>query len=374
MFEGSITTYIIVLTLFIVVLIHLFYSDKNNSNSADLSNRYEIENMHNTKHNKAKCKKKKSKDKNREDAHRVSRDFGPLHQTSKKDTPYYHILNKIVKDNSVNSDHSDHSDYSDYSYYDFSKIKKKIKNKDKKITFADNYEGTLADPFMLDDRDLLKDTRLVNSNVSEKGFLVSDPFKDKTDNNDNFYDNCEVGCSTDLEMRDIKKYLREYVLDGKDQCYCVSDPSKSEFTRDEIDKYREKHIEFRDKIGGTSADFEDPVDKMNEIGIEGIKGDGMSISGFFDSILENDVDRQLKGNPEKYIMNQNTFSNRNNYGMNFNKEPLMHTNFFSQTANTGGKYILRDNWMYSNENPNNGGADSTGIIGSDPLTDFNLMI
>lgn len=367
MFEGDITTYIIVLTLFIIVLIHLFYSNKNNSTHADISDRYDLENMCDMESDKVKSQKNKLdklKDKNREDAHNVSRDFGPLQQTSKKDTPYYHILNKIVKNNSVNSD------------YDFSKRNKKkknrSKNKNKKITFADNYEGTLADPFILDDKDLLKDTRLSNSNL--KGFLVSDPFKDDSDSIDNCDNIFEGGCSTDLEMMDVKKYLREYVLGGKDQCYCVSDPSKSEFTRDEIDKYREKHIEFRDKIGGTSADFEDPVDKMNEIGITGIKGNGMSISGYFDSILENDIDRQLKGNPEKYIMNQNTFPNGNNYGMSFNKEPLMHTDFYSQTANTGGKYILRDNWMYSNENPNNGGVDSTGIRGSDPLTDFNLMI
>jgi hypothetical protein len=85
----------------------------------------------------------------------------------------------------------------------------------------------------------------------------------------------------------INKFMLEKVLGGNEQCVCAVDKSKSEFTRDEINAYREQQLQFREKIYGTSASPEDPVDKMNLITLQGgIKGNGQTISSFYDSLLK----------------------------------------------------------------------------------------
>jgi hypothetical protein len=382
------------------------------------------------------------------DAHSVSRDNGPMQQTKKSETPYYHVTNKTVTNNSVNSDrdpsidvvddasvdevpaaggkravpslnqsdltHKDGSIYTpdelkdlkikkcntrecniqsdgDNGYHMFcnndrSKLRtlrrrRKVNRSGSyqdyvhknKLVFADNYEGRLtSDPF---DADAVQ----VNmSGMNMKGFLGNNPFETVKDVEGN-------KCNLDPEAENLKRYIREYVLDGKDQCYCATDPSKSEFTRDEIDRYREQQIEFRDKTYGTSKDFEDAVDKMNVVSMTGIKAKNQSIANFYDSIVENKFDRELKGGYKLthrvgnldgpgFIMGTTIPSDDCVKPPEFDLNSAVPTGSYTQSANTGGRYFLRDNFMYTNENPNNGGPDFTGVRGNDPMLDPNLII
>lgn len=370
------------------------------------------------------------------DANTVSRDNGPLQQTRKSETPYYAVTNKTVTNNSVNSDQDPSIDvvdsdthagqanvplsYKDGSLYtpdeiedlkakeyntkecniqsdgdngylelcnnDRSKLKtlgrrRKVNRSgtfqdyvnSNKLLFADNYEGRLtSDPF---DADAVQVNR---SGLDMKGFLGNNPFESVKDIKGN-------KCNLDPESENLKRYIREYVLNGRDQCYCATDPSKSEFTRDEIDRYREQQIEFRDKTYGTSKDFEDPVDKMNEISMTGIKAQNQSIANFYDSIVENKFDRQLKGGYKLthrvgnldgpgFIMGTSIPSDDCVRSPEFDLKSAIPTGYYTQSANSGGRYFLRDDIMYTNENPNNGGADYTGIRGNDPMLDPNLII
>lgn len=360
------------------------------------------------------------KDEERDDAHSVSRDKGPLHQTYEEDSPFYHIVNKTVTNNSINSDVDSDSELAQ----SIDKVRKSINAKDSKIkkhntrecniqsdgdngyhkfcnndpkalktlgrrakknrsgsyksyvdenklVFADNYEGRLtSDPF---DADAVQVNR---SGLDMKGFLGNNPFEELKDVNGN-------ACNLDPEMTGLKRYIREYVLDGKDQCFCATDPSKSEFTRDEIDRYREQQIEFRDKINGTSEIPFDAVDKMNEITITGIKAKNQSIANFYDSVVENQYDRKGQEKPSRrvnnldgsgFIMGTSIPTDNCITPPELNLDAAIPTGSYTQSANSGGRHFLRDNWMYTNENPNNGGIDYNGIGASDPMLDHNLII
>lgn len=465
---------IILIALAVVILIHLFYNNSlfslSRTNTTGVANATEVENMSNidfpsvlevtddllgkSARNGGRLTNSKSTPQSVNDynANTVSRDLGPLHQTKKSETPYYHVTNKTVTNNSVNSDQDPSIDvinsennsesqsrseesqseefrdnrtnaslsYKDGSLYTAEEIEDlkakeyntkecniqsdgdngyhRFCNTDKsklrtlgrrqnikrsgtyqdyinsnKLLFADNYEGRLtSDPF---DADAV----LVNrSGLDMRGFLGNNPFESVLDVKGN-------KCNLDPETENMKRYIREYVLNGRDQCYCATDPSKSEFTRDEIDRYREQQIEFRDKTYGTSKDFEDPVDKMNEITMTGIKAQNQSIANFYDSIVENKFDRQLKGGYKLthrvgnldgpgFIMGTSIPSDDCIKSPQFDLTSAIPTGYYTQSANSGGRYFLRDDIMYTNENPNNGGADATGIRGSDPMLDPNLII
>jgi hypothetical protein len=374
------------------------------------------------------------------DAHSASRDNGPIQQTKKSETPFYHVANKTVTNNSVNSDQDPSIDVLDNVYArdthagqssvplsskdaslytpdeladlkikksntrecniqsdgdngynrfcnnDSSKLKSLRRRRkmnrsgtfqdfvhQNKLVFADNYEGRLtSDPF---DADAVQVNR---SGMNMKGFLGNNPFEAVKDTNGN-------KCNLDPEAENLKRYIREYVLDGRDQCYCATDPSKSEFTRDEIDRYREQQIEFRDKTYGTSKDFEDPVDKMNIVSLTGIKAKNQSIANYYDSIVENRFDHQLKGGHKLthrvgnldgpgFIMGTTIPSDDCIRPPELDLNSAIPTGSYTQSANSGGRYFLRDNFMYTNENPNNGGRDSTGVMASDPMLDANLII
>lgn len=344
---------LLVVLIIIIVIIHILYDRSRIKNKENMTN---MHNEYAARTDKEIYEDLMVKPCHRDDAHSVSRDNGPLHQTKLKDLPYYHVLNKTVDNSSVNSDSIT------AMVKGYNKQKRTKHNRHKKIVFANNYEGRLTDPF-----DKRGHKTKLDGALDMRGFLGTDPFKltpnDSTNNEE--YD----GCNLDNEMADTKRYLREYVLDGKDQCYCVTDPSKSEFTRSEIDAYREQHIEFRDKIGGTSADFVDPVDKMNEISMVGIKAKNQSIRAFYDSIVENKIDRELKGNPELFSLNMG-MPNRSPY---HTRNPQIPSSAYSQASNSGGLYLTRDNWMYTNEATANGGMDVTGLRANDPMVDPNLM-
>jgi hypothetical protein len=445
---------IILIGLAVVILIHLFY---NNSlfKDDDADNGDETkEQMHNISFpsvkdvyddllSKADRNGGRLSNSTGADAHSVSRNNGPLHQTDKAETPFYHVANKTVTNNSVNSDRDPSIDVvdaesssvpsmrssrtpteredatrytkaelkdlkvrkknvrecniqsdGDNGYHKFcnndpSQLKTARRNKKvnrsgkyqdfvhkNKLVFADNYEGRLtSDPF---DADAVHVNR---SGMDMQGFLGNNPdnpFRQLKDVNGNT-------CNLDPEMDWMKRYIREVVLDGRDQCFCATDPSKSEFTRDEIDRYREQQIEFRDKINGTSKDFEDPVDKMNEITMTGIKAQNQSIANFYDSIVENRFDRELKGGYKLtsrvsnlsgpgFIMGSSIPTTDCITPPELNLEGAIPTGNYTQSSNSGGRHFLRDNWMYTNENPNNGGGDSTGVMGFDPLLDPNLIV
>jgi hypothetical protein len=123
------------------------------------------------------------------------------------------------------------------------------------IIFDDNYDG------------VIKQNNNINLDKRERPIN-----KKKYKNNNRF---------------DVKEYIRNNVLNGKSQCYCVSDNSKSEFTRTEVDDYREQQLKFQgEMIYGTSAPAIDPVDKMNIIKMDGgFKGNGQTIADVYDSIV-----------------------------------------------------------------------------------------
>jgi len=447
---------IILIALAVVILIHLFYNNSLFTTPKNSADGERVENMMNSldipsikevtddllnvsaRNGGRLSNRSTSQSVYNYDANSVSRADGPMHQTSKYETPYYHVTNKTVTNNSVNSDQDSSIDvidsdldqtspsrsvklsnkdgsiytpdeledlmikerntrecniqsdgdngYNMFCNNDRSQLKglnrrRKVNRsgtyqdyvQDNKLVFADNYEGRLtSDPFDVD-------ADQVNmSGMDYKGFLGNNPFETVRDVSGN-------KCNLDPESENLKRYIREYVLDGRDQCYCATDPSKSEFTRDEIDRYREQQIEFRDKTYGTSKDFEDAVDKMNEISMTGIKAKNQSIANFYDSIVENKFDRELKGGYKLtqrvgnldgtgFIMGTSIPSDNCVRSPEFDLNSAIPTGSYTQSANSGGRYFLRDNFMYTNENPNNGGQDSTGVRGNDPMLDPSLII
>jgi len=447
---------IILIGLAVVILLHLFYNNslfstpKKGGNKEGMMNSLEFPSIHDVsedllsraRNNGGKLTDNRSEDAQSVsdyDAHSAVRDQGPIQQTQKSETPYYHVTN-----NSVNSDNDPKIDVvdskvpvvnnkvrgpntidetqkrgdgtlytkdeivdncakerntrecniqsdGDNGYHKFcnnnpSKLRtlgrrRKVNRSGSyqdyvdrnKLVFADNYEGRLtSDPF---DADAVQ----VNmSGMNMRGFLGNNPFEAVKDVKGN-------KCNLDPEMENLKRYIREFVLDGRDQCYCATDPSKSEFTRDEIDRYREQQIGFRDKINGTSRDFEDAVDKMNEVTMTGIKAKNQSIANFYDSIVENKFDRQLKGGYKLthrvgnldgpgFIMGTTIPSDDCVKPPELDLRAAIPTGNYTQTANSGGRFFLRDNFMYTNENPNNGGFDSSGVTGQDPMMDPRLII
>jgi hypothetical protein len=138
-----------------------------------------------------------------------------------------------------------------------------------------------------------------------------------------------------------------------------------------------------DKINGTSAIPYDAVDKMNDITMSGIKSKNQSIADFYDSIVENVYDRKGVTKPSSRVGNldgagfmMGTSIPKTNciHPPELNLDAAIPTGSYTESSNAGGRHFLRDNWMYTNENPNNGGYDATGFTGADPFLDSNLII
>jgi hypothetical protein len=179
-------------------------------------------------------------------------------------------------------------------------------------------------------------------------------------------------CSVGEDKLDINRYIRDFVLDGNAQCGCVVDKSKSIFTRDEVDEYREKHIQFRDKINGTSALAEDPVDKMNRITLEGgIKAEGQTIADFYDKLVNPQISNR---NGPGFVLGSPLPSDKCVRPPRFDASSGIPQGFYTERANNGGNYMVRDNWMYNNENPNNGGIFYDGISGQDPMIENDRLL
>lgn len=266
----------------------------------------------------------------RTDAHNVNRVNGKLHQTNKSELPYYHISNKSLESNSIDST------------FDLDTI-----DLPDKLVFPDNYDGTLD---------------LKAASMDMKGFLANNPFEESPKDVD-----------LNLEAVDLKRYIREYVLNGKDQCFCAPDPSKSNFTRSEIDEYREQQIKFRDKTYQPSNTVNDAVDKMNCITITGINAQNQTIADAYDAIVDTRPSKDKTDQDISFFMNSPlpTLSCVSPPSIDTNAIP---TGNYTEPSNIGGRSFLRDNWMYTNENPNNGGIDCSNIKASDPMAEHNLVV
>jgi len=293
---------------------------------------------------------------------------------------WYHVANKLVT-----NDTSDVSGLSLKAVDDLQQIaddqeqarakaKAKIKGKEKekekekekgnsnksgktrtdRLVFDDNYEGKLSsDPF---DADEVK----LPATFGPKQKYSDEKYVDVNGN----------VCTTSETDVDVKRYIRDYVLDGKAQCGCVVDKSKSDFTRDEINEYREKQLEFFDKINGTSQPAEDPVDRMNQITLSGgVKANGQTIADYYDKIV-----RVSNLNGPGFILGTSVPDYKCVDPPNYDGQSGVPQGYYTGDANANGKYMMRDNWMYSNENPNNGGNFYNGIAGYDPMIDNDRMI
>jgi hypothetical protein len=280
---------------------------------------------------------------------------------------WYHVANKLVTKDTSDSERSSKSDLSLKAVDDLQKIaddqeqarerekeRKGEKRRTDRLVFDDNYEGKLSsDPFDADEVKL-PPTFGPKHKYSEEKYV---------DVNGNV-------CTTSETDVDVKRYIRDYVLDGKAQCGCVVDKSKSDFTRDEINEYREKQLQFFDKINGTSQPSEDPVDRMNQITLNGgVKANGQTIAGYYDNIV-----RVSNLNGPGFILGTSIPEYKCVDPPNFDGRSGVPQGYYTGDANANGKYMMRDNWMYSNENPNNGGNFFDGIAGYDPMIDNDRMI
>lgn len=261
---------------------------------------------------------------------------------------WYHVANKLADNNEIY----------DETAVAIESLKKHTANNNCrksdnncKLVFPDFYERKMtSDPFEADSiPDADYPESLSNRRFTENEFT-------------NVFGNV---CATNEDSKEMKRYIRDYVLDGKTQCGCVVDKSKSSFTRDEIDSYREKQIVFRDKIYGTSSPAEDPVDRMNEITLQGgISAEGQTIADFYDDLVT------IKNSPafQQPIPNVKCIK-----APTIDAQSGIPQGFYTGDAN-GGRYMMRDNWMYSGENPNNGGLMYDGIYGFDQMIDPDRMM
>lgn len=140
--------------------------------------------------------------------------------------------------------------------------------KKSKLVFDDIYEG------VLEGSTDTKDTKF--QKMGEQKLCIESSFIDV--NGDE--------TTVNEHAKSIKDYIKDRALNGNKQCECVEDKSKSMFTREQVNEYREKQLEFRDKIYGTSSPAIDAVDKINLVKGQGnIGGTGQTIASYYDSLL-----------------------------------------------------------------------------------------
>ncbi|VBB18034.1 hypothetical protein YASMINEVIRUS_497 [Yasminevirus sp. GU-2018] len=365
---------IILITLAVVVLLHLIFNNSLLVNSSCQNN--SNEGMASIKDDSSVNTRRERKRQNRTYDDGEHRDTGTtgVDRTS-EEKQWYHVANKLVTENTVNGElvktldtirkaqrkpHDDSPKTSkkdgESADNDGKRVRQQVLSNLKRsrqqgrIVFPDNYEGRMtSDPFIADP---LK----TPSTLGPRPRYSDEKFTDVLGNE----------CSVNEDSLEMKRYIREYVLDGKSQCGCITDKSKSDFTRDEIDAYREQQLEFRDKINGTSAPAEDPVDRMNLITMQGgVKAQGQTIAEFYDKLLVPKSASPLKQPyPSAKCMTPPSFDNESG---------VPHA-YYSGEANNGGRYMMRDNWMYAGENPNNGGMLYDGIFGNDQMIEDDRMI
>jgi hypothetical protein len=382
---------IILITLAVVILLHLLYNNSLLVNSScDYSNgRENMINIPSGKSDNVQNNNNISSDTETQYTEGIYRDKNTsgIDRTSDSNN-WYHVANKLVTNNdasnslkyidtikkSIKSESQKESNtnssiptnlVSRYMNQQKDDTKEKCKAYSKgKLVFDDNYEGLLSsDPF---DADEIKIRSTFGPKTGYSDF--SQPLRSEETYTDVYGNEC-TRSENDLE---IKRYIRDFVLDGSAQCGCVTDRSKSDFTKTEVDEYREQALRFHDKIYGSSSAAEDPVDRMNKVSLdEGIKAKGQTIADFYDNVVGGRVSNL---NGPGFIMGTSVPAGRCVKPPVFDNESGVPQGYYTSDANAGGRYIMRDNWMYSNENPNNGGVFFDGIKGDDPYTDVDRMI
>lgn len=378
---------IVLITLIIVVVLHFVYNKSLHASQNKIS-----ENMKNTgalcdnltyddksytdsdsqstshksvysKHILNKCKKKIYDD----GEYRDPGTYG-IDRTS-KDKKWYHVVNRLVTNDDAETiiDDSDNEDNKE-NRKSIRSLKKHIRDNKKRrkkrddimrkkcgnigrLVFDDIYDGNITNnDFDADRHNPPTSKRIMHCMNTDADFI--DVYGNK--------------CSTVNDSDEIKKYIREKVLDGREQCGCVVDKSKSNFTRDEVDEYREGHLRFGDKVYGTSAPAIDPVDRTNLITLQGgVRAQGQTIADLYDSLVTIDKPSSTpfaKSPRIGELQNRNTPSSR------------YPQSFYTDDANNGGRYIKRDAWMYSGEKPTNGGPIFNGIVGNDPMINDDPMM
>lgn len=245
----------------------------------------------------------------------------------------------------------------------YSEVNRSVSKSDKnyKLIFDDIYEGKMtSDPIEASSGGEYKTPATFDLNAFTKN--TDEKFVDANGNL----------CTLNESSENMKRYIRDYVLDGNAQCGCAIDKSQSDFTRDEIEAYRETHLEFRDKINGTSAPVEDPVDRMNVVTMHGgIKARGQTIADYYDNVVDTRVSNL---NGPGFIMGTSIPKTKCVAPPTIDATSGVPQGYYTGDANAGGKFFMRDNWMYNNENPNNGGFMFDNIRAEDPLMEFNRML
>ena len=246
-----------------------------------------------------------------------------LDRTDAERKPWYHVANKMES--------------------------AKTDKKSERLVFGDNYNKfQTSDPYDGGSNSNMRDMAPIK-NVEE---VMIDASGNK--------------CNPRKDSPERQRYIRDYVLDGKQQCECVADDTQALFTREDVEEYREKQIQFRDKIMGSSAPAEDPVDRLNKITLSGgIKSQGQTVASFYDDLVMPKYQSKLQAPiPSKQCVTNGVFDNSDGV-------PNI---YYTSGANNGKRHVLRDNWMYNGENPNNGGKGVDNIYGDDQDVDYNSMI
>lgn len=387
---------VILITLAIIVVLHLFYNNSGSKEGMSVVDSV-VKTLTETKEERdaEKIDEEKNKiilpenpTKTYNDG--VYRDLGTIGlDTTNCSKKWYHYTNRLVTDKDLESnDENENKTRGNKTSDDINResVEELIKSTQREdIRSERKKKGHLVFPDIHNDKmtaDPEDDDDKITSDSFSGKLKVSPPiFSDlhKTYSDEKYVDVLGNVCSIGEDKIDMNRYIRDFVLDGNAQCGCVVDKSKSDFTRDEVDEYREKFIGFKDKINGTSALPEDPVDKMNQITLQGgIKAKGQTIADFYDNIVTPYTGRGYEQRPSTggggFILGSPLPSDRCVRPPLFDASSGVPQGFYTKDANNGGRYMTRDNWMYNNENPNNGGAFYDGVHGQDPMIENDRML
>ena len=209
-----------------------------------------------------------------------------------KDKKWYHEANRLVKHdeqlytkNKRKNMKSKRNEKRKKSIVKCGDKKKKLKN----LVFNDFYEGGDFNELMEESNGikLEKKDRTNYSTIDDKNKMIS----------------CNDGKICDnTNNDDIKLFLQEKVLNGQDDCFDIDDKNKAKYTRDEVDNYREQQIQFRNKILHSSAPVGDPVDKQNQIRLQGgFLGNNETIADVYDSMVNNGSTKDGKSNVINFV-------------------------------------------------------------------------
>jgi hypothetical protein len=220
-----------------------------------------------------------------------------IDRTDKKKLPWYHVSNKLINDKSKNYKRTNNS---------LVKCKNNKEKKIKNIVFNDNYEGSTIEQPNYDQNKEIYDDDIVDISRESK---IDYELIDNLDISDDIKCHIDDECSQEKNIKnmkissnDVRKFLKEKVLNGNNDCYQVNEQNKAKYTRDEAEDCLENQLQFREKIFGSSRYGEDVVDRLNQIEVSGgIQGNGQTIGEVYDNIVNN-----------RATMNSKNIDNTNN--------------------------------------------------------------